>query len=196
MGAPLTVREARWASRLIGTLDDEKYLLEIAWRYSVRERIKAHYEELDADLCFPRYSLDDANKKYAASKAGITRYIIREDLNLIEEPELDFHQENPARIERSMHIELDKAIEIKVLGEPVEHTEELSDSNKELYALWLRYCAQSLKWEALEYEMKVKISQQLHKEVAEYGKLGERSSRWEPSPEVFDKLEINQEIQQ
>jgi hypothetical protein len=195
IGAPLTIREARWASRLVNALDDEKYLLETAWRYSVRERIKALYQDLDMDLCFPRHSTDNADKKYAASKAGIIHYLTREDLELIEEPSLNFDLKNPTWIERAMHIPLDKAMEIKVLGEPVDHTKELSDSNRELYAIWLRYCAQSSKWDELEYEMKVKLSRQLHMEVAEYGNLGEISIRWEPSPEIFDKLELNQETQ-
>jgi len=197
MGIPLTVREARWASRLVDAMDDRRYLLETAWRYSVRERIETAYDELDMDLCFPRYSPTGDNKKRAAAKVGITHYVTREDFELTDEPRPDFNLKSPTWIERSMHIPLDQAMEIKVLGHEIEHIEELPDDLKELYALWLRYCAQSPNWETLDQPARMTLAQALRREVAEYGTMdeSERNRHWEPSSGLISKLDQGQQEQ-
>ena len=197
MGPPLTIREARWASRLVDAMDDRRYLLEVAWRYSVRERIKAAYDELDMDLCFPRYSPTGDNKKNAAAKVGITRRVSIEDMQLLEEPVPDFDLKSPMWIERAMQIPLDKAIERKILGYEIEHVEELPDDLKELYALWLRYCAQLQYWETLDQDAKIMLAQGLHREVADYGKVDEdeRNRDWEPSHKLLSKLYHDQQGQ-
>ena len=185
MGSPLTVREARWAARLVHSVQDSEYLLEIAWRYAMRERIKGSYDDLDMELCFPRYSSIDSSLRRAAAKAGILHYLTREDFTPYEEPLPDFERKSPTWIERSMHIPLDEAMEIKIFGEKteIEHQEELSDELKELYALWLRIFSKSPGWDSLNTNEKINQAKRLRSELAGYASIveGEKSKNWVPS---------------
>jgi hypothetical protein len=195
MGSPLTIREAKWASWLANAIDDSKYLLEIAWRYSIRERIKSTYDDPDGELCFPRHSPTDETIRRASAKAGILYYTTREDFTGYEEPLPDFERKSPTWIERSMHIPIDFAMETKVFGEEIsiKHAETLSDKLAELYALWLRIFTQSLGWNTLNTDEKISLAQRLQNEIAKYAGVdeGKRSRNWVPSQELISGLGLD-----
>jgi len=184
-----TIREAKWAARLRGTVPPSQLLKE-AFTYATRERAcellrmkKVYTDDLDAELALRINDWSATAIHFMAKEMGIlARPAKKEIIEALKkgiipvEEELTLKSLPQELAARFITDDLDsswltypagKAVEYR-LGLKCRHGTELVEGADILYALCLRRLTKGSRWEDMSVEAKGKVAECLHDEVVDW----------------------------
>lgn len=186
MGTVFTIREARWAAHLRGTVPAAE-LASVAYRYATRERAcellktrGTYTDDLDAELALSGLSLKaDPRQRWVYSTAlrtgAVAQPLDSNSVTELAEAIRDAPESEDQLIARYLtrKQELHALLRERPPGEAVEYylgltahdDSKLDQSADEVYALWLRKLRKGPQWRHMSLEAKNKIARRLRDEV-------------------------------
>jgi len=203
VGRDFTIREAKWADKLRGTVPFSK-LLYVAASYAVEEQVAQALDEVTDTtsldfymLCFPDDTVMGNKVQLDSRLSGLmpkemTTRLPRER----EKGQYDRLDPDVIRMEEPVS----KVIE-KLSGSYWVHEQELSEDADALYALWLRKLSEGPQWDHLSADSREEVARLLFAEVQALNKNAESHvpwmvrftevMSWKPPPDLLDKAGIN-----